>query len=87
MKEEYKFKKSSIKYQLNTSPYKEQLNNILNSNNYWKKMKKDFINLIDSIIDCTETNKKQAISKISQINSEHGFYTVVSTYLSGYKLI
>ena len=87
MKEEFKFKESSIKYQLNVSPYREKLNNILVVGHSWRKMKEEFIDLINSITECTENNRKQAIAKIRVINSENNFYKVVGTYLSGYKLI
>ena len=87
MKQECKFKGASIKYRLNTSPSKEKMNEILSSGNYWRNMKEEFIKLIESISECTENNKKQAVLKIKQINSENGFYATVGTYLSGYKLI
>lgn len=87
MKQEYKFKEASIKYRLNTSPYKEEMNKILSSGNYWKNMREDFIKLINNITECTENNRKQAVVKIKQINSENGFYATIGTYLSGYKLI
>lgn len=87
MREKSKFGKASIKYQLNVSPNKEKLESIMSVGHPWREMKADFIELINSLSECTDANKKQAVLKIQSINSELTFYKVVGTYLTGYKLI
>lgn len=81
---DHKWGDKSVKSQLALPENQAKLNSFLKPGRDWKEMRKEFVDLINSL-DCTDKNKKQTIMKINGVRNEGAFYSTVATYMTGIK--